>query len=154
MNSDNNFSKTGLLIFRIGSQLFGVELRHIFRVNELLPITRVPLAPEFLSGIVCFEGEVFPVFDGRLKLGFEKAELSSTSSLLFLKFEIDEKAVAAAMIVDEVLRVIDWNGEAELENSSKMQSTYLTGLTEYADETILLFDVSRVFGRNEFAEQI
>lgn len=149
MNLETNLSKTGLFIFRIGPQLFGVELSYVFRISELLPITRVPRAPEFLSGIACFEGEMFPVFDGRLKLGFEKAELSSTSALLFLKFEIDKKAVAVAVIVDEVIKVIGWTGRIEFDSDSKKSSGYSKGVIEYNDESVLLLDVLPVFGRGE-----
>lgn len=149
MNWENESEKTGLFVFRIGSRLLGVDLRYVFRISEMLPITSVPKSPDFFSGIVCFEGEVFPVFDGRLKLGFEVFGHSSTTTLLFLKFDIEDKAVSAGLIVDEVIQVIHWSGEIGLEPGNKVSSPFLTGMVQFNNEPVLLLDVPGIFASGE-----
>ena len=54
-----------LVSFLIGNEEFGVEILYVQEINRMLPITKVPNAPEFVEGVVNLRGRVIPVIDLR-----------------------------------------------------------------------------------------
>ena len=49
-----------LVSFLIGNEEFGVEILYVQEINRMLPITKVPNAPEFVEGVVNLRGRVIP----------------------------------------------------------------------------------------------
>ena len=58
-----------LCAFRVGEEEYVIDLRRIREILQPLPITPVPLAPEFLAGVMNLRGDVIPVVDVRKRLG-------------------------------------------------------------------------------------
>lgn len=58
------------LWFRIAGEDYVVPLKDVDEVVRLLPITFVPRVPPWIKGIVSLRGEMIPVVDLRVRLGF------------------------------------------------------------------------------------
>ena len=59
--------------FRLAGDHYGVELRRVQEVLRPLPVTRVPLAPPAIAGLVNLRGRIVTVVDPRILLGGEAA---------------------------------------------------------------------------------
>ena len=57
--------------FRIAGDPYGVELPRVQEVLRPLPVTRVPLAPPAIAGLVNLRGRIVTVVDPRIVLGGE-----------------------------------------------------------------------------------
>lgn len=55
--------------FELGSMLLGVEARRVQEVLRAHPITPVPLAPDFIRGLMNLRGQIVLVIDLALRLG-------------------------------------------------------------------------------------
>ena len=97
--------------FRLGSKLFAVNIGQITKILELTEITKVPNSPAYFKGIINLFGDVIPVFDGRLKFGFQETELTRESCILILVFEHDGQVVNTGIIVDSVHKVLIFEPE-------------------------------------------
>jgi purine-binding chemotaxis protein CheW len=59
-----------LATFHLSGHLFGVEVATVQEVVRHQPMTRVPLAPPALSGLINLRGQIIPAVDLRRRLGF------------------------------------------------------------------------------------
>lgn len=140
--------------FRIGGVLFAINVGNVSGIVEMMSITEVPNTPDYLKGIVNLEGEVLPVFDGRLKLGFDPVEYSQNSMILILIFELENQPVGAGVIVDSVEKVLKINYES-IEPANSVETGFnpvlIYGITEYNDESIIILDLEKVFSEVEIS---
>jgi purine-binding chemotaxis protein CheW len=65
-----------LLEFRVGSERYALEIRHVQDVHPLRDLTPLPCTPPFVLGIVNVRGRILPVLD--LKKFFELPEQGLT----------------------------------------------------------------------------
>lgn len=89
--------------FRIGEALFGLAAR---QVQEILPyqtITLVPLAPEYVKGLITLRGQIVTALDLRRRLGFEALEDDTTGTNLIVTS--DEGPLS--LFVDQIGTVVD-----------------------------------------------
>jgi purine-binding chemotaxis protein CheW len=63
-------SAAQLTTFSVADHLFGVEVTVVQEVIRYQPMTRVPLAPAALSGLINLRGQVITAVDLRRRLGF------------------------------------------------------------------------------------
>jgi purine-binding chemotaxis protein CheW len=63
-------SAAQLSTFSVGGHQFGVEVAAVQEVILHQPMTRVPLAPADLGGLINLRGQVIPAVDLRRRLGF------------------------------------------------------------------------------------
>jgi purine-binding chemotaxis protein CheW len=63
-------SAAQLSTFSVGDHQFGVEVAAVQEVILHQPMTRVPLAPADLGGLINLRGQVIPAVDLRRRLGF------------------------------------------------------------------------------------
>jgi purine-binding chemotaxis protein CheW len=59
-----------LTSFLVGDHLFGIEVATVQEVIRHQPMTRVPLAPAALSGLINLRGQIITAVDLRRRLGF------------------------------------------------------------------------------------
>lgn len=64
-----------LLEFRLGSERYALEMRHLRGVHLLGHLTPLPCTPPFLRGIVNLRGRMVPVLDLRRLLGLPEQGL-------------------------------------------------------------------------------
>lgn len=93
--------------FRVGEQEFGLN---VFQVERILRYERpaaLPKAPDFLEGVVTFEGTPVPVVDLRKRLSVT-AELADETRMMVLDIEGNRVGI----VVDQVLDVMRVDGGA------------------------------------------
>lgn len=93
-----------LVVFRLGNEMFGIEIGAVKEIITWQPITRIPEAPAFVEGIINLRGQLIPITDLRKRLGFKAAVSEKQSRILVI--EQDQQVVGLMVdAVSEVLRV-------------------------------------------------
>jgi len=141
--------------FRIGGVLFAINVGNVSGIVEMMSITEVPNTPDYLMGIINLEGEVLPVFDGRLKLGFEPVEYSQNSIILVLILELENQSVGAGVIVDSVEKVLKIESDA-IEPANSIETgfnpLFIYGISDLNDESIIILDLEKIFSEVEISK--
>jgi len=125
----------------------------ITKVEEILigymAITRVPLSPPFLKGVVNLRGRIIPVVNLRSKIGLQEKGADKETCILVVKVSIDDRPFVMGMIVDTVLEVIDFDHSMlALASSHGMQlnTEYITGMGALPDgNSVILIDLNEIF---------
>lgn len=136
-----------MIVFRIGDEHIGVDIKKVREVTEVQTPVPVPRAPAFLLGLVNIRGEVIPVISLKKRLGFSGEE---AGNLLLI---IEEKGRLAGVKVDELFgtkKVIDAriNRRAEL-LSTKKEKDFFYGVYEDDGKPILILDLGKVLSKED-----
>ena len=139
---------THYITFKLGDELFAIEVERVREVLDLTTITRVPTAPPYMRGVVNVRGSAVPVVDLRLKFGLPGTADTVNTRIIVLELELDGENTVVGGLADSVHDVI------ELEQSAvddppriamRWRTELIKGMGKRGDDFIILLDIVRVF---------
>ena len=142
------------LTFRIGDEIFALDVSQVREVLDIKSITKVPRAPEFMRGVINVRGNVVPVVDLRCKFGLEKTEHTVDTRIVVMELNIDGELTVLGALADAVNEVIELeSGQIEAPPSigSRWRTEFIKGIGKRDDEFIIILDIDRVFSSDELA---
>lgn len=89
--------------FYLGKLLFGVELKGVQEVLRSLEMTRVPLAPKVVSGLINLRGQIVTTIDLRRRLELEPR----SPDALAMNVVVRSDDGAVSLLVDEIGDVVE-----------------------------------------------
>ena len=93
-----------LLVFRVGTERFGVALAAVSEIIDSPVVRRLPDAAPSLLGVATVRGELVPLYDGRVVLEVESAsDVETTGAALLFTIEARRIALAIDDVFDPVL---------------------------------------------------
>ncbi|MDT0274480.1 chemotaxis protein CheW [Blastococcus goldschmidtiae] len=92
-----------LATFRLDGDLYGVEVEHVQEVLRSQQLTRVPLAPRAVAGLINLRGQVVTAIELRERLG-RPARPEGTDAVVIV-VRLDGEAVS--LLVDSIADVVD-----------------------------------------------
>ena len=143
------------LSFKLGEETFASNVGKVLNILEMMKITKVPKAPNYMKGVVNLRGIVLPVIDARLKFGMTPIELTTNTCILVLDVKVDEEEVKVGAIVDSVEEVLELN-EEDIQPppniGSKYKSDFIYGMAKSGEEFIMLLDMDKIFSTDEIID--
>ncbi|MFH1075368.1 MAG: chemotaxis protein CheW [Pseudomonadota bacterium] len=140
--------KDKFLTFQVGSEEFGIEIRHVTEIIGLQKITNVPDMPGFVRGVINLRGKVIPVMDVRSRFKMEMREYDERTCIVVVN--INDKAVG--LVVDQVREVADIP-ESQVEPPAQIgsgtASRYIQGMGKVGEDVKILLNVDRLLYANE-----
>src|SRR5579884_1099412 len=95
------------MTFKLGAEIFAINVAQVREVLELAPITKVPTAPRYMRGVVNVRGQATPVLDLRLKFGLSERPDTVHSRIIVMELELSGEATVLGGIADSVHEVIE-----------------------------------------------
>jgi purine-binding chemotaxis protein CheW len=146
--------ETGSYIsFVLGDEYFAINVTQVLNILQLVQITKVPTAPDYMKGVINLRGTVLPIIDIRMKFGMPPIEYKRDTVILVLNVEIDGETVNAGILVDAVKEVFEINVEEILPPpgiGSKYKSKFIDGIYKMGDDRfVMLLDIDKVFSTDE-----
>ncbi|MBA4410222.1 MAG: chemotaxis protein CheW [Bacteroidota bacterium] len=140
--------------FRIGNELFAVNIGHVTKILGMTDITKVPNSPRYFKGIINLFGDVLPVFDGRLKFGFPETENTRNTCILIFVFELDGQPVSSGIVVDSVEKVVIFEPE-QIKPAPQIgkgfNSEFIHGIATLNDEFVIILNLEKIFSEEEIS---
>ena len=78
----------------LGEEVLAVEVGIVREILDSIPITRLPIAPPFLSGVIDVRGATVPVIDLRVKLGLPPAPATQDTRILIVNLTHEGRDLA------------------------------------------------------------
>ena len=130
------------LIFTVGKELYGMEIRNITEIIGIQPITAVPEMPEYVKGLTNLRGKVIPVMDARLRFQKEQKEYDDRTCIIVV--ESNDQTIG--LIVDSVSEVLVLNDEdiSPTPEITKTGHKYIKGIGKSGGSVKLLLDCERL----------
>ena len=130
------------LIFSMGNELYGIEIRYITEIIVIQPITIVPEMPKYIKGITNLRGKIIPVMDARLR--FKKAVREYDDRTCIIVLETND--ISTGLIVDSVSEVIAIADEdiAPPPDINKSALKFIKGVGKADGNVKLLLDCQKI----------
>jgi len=137
--------------FYLDKLLFGAELKVVQEVIRSLEMTRVPLAPAVVSGLINLRGQIVTAVDLRRRLELEPAPPGQLAMNVVVRSEDG----AVSLLVDEigdVLEVDESTFELPPETLRGSVRGMILGVHKLKDRLMLVLDTEKACDMAEVAE--
>ena len=133
--------------FFVDDLFFGVEVEKVQEVLRYQPMTRVPLAPRVVRGLINLRGQIVTAMDLRSRLQLSE----SPADQLPMNVVIRDDADATSLLVDrigDVLEVDETAFERPPETLRGVARELVTGAYKLEDRLLLVLDTEKLIDVN------
>ncbi|MDH3325429.1 MAG: chemotaxis protein CheW [Gammaproteobacteria bacterium] len=146
------------LTFNVNGDVYGSEIDYIQEIIEYGAITRVPLTPKYLRGVINLRGNVVPVIDLAIRLGKEASQVTKRTCIIIVEMKsIDDEVVDIGFVVDEVDEVLDIaadNIAAPPQFGSDIRTDFILGMGKLSGKFVVLLQLEEVLSIAELADLV
>jgi purine-binding chemotaxis protein CheW len=137
-------NETQLVVFRLGTEEFGVDISQVREIIRVGDITRRPGSPRYVDGVINLRGQVTTVVNLRNRLGLDGKAMDGNARIMIL--EVDKNVVG--VIVDSVTEVKNLTA-SQIETlpdalSTTVSSKYIQGVGKLDERLLILVDLKQV----------
>ena len=142
------------LTFRLGEEIFGLDVGKVREILDMTTITKIPRTPEFLRGVINLRGNVVPVVDMRLKFGLPTVANTVDTCIVVTEVTLEGETTVLGALVDSVQEVFELEpGQIEPAPriGTRLRTEFIQGMGKRDGKFIMLLDVDKVFSCNELS---
>jgi purine-binding chemotaxis protein CheW len=146
---------TQYLSFKLGEEVFALDISKVREVLDFTTVTKVPRTPDFMRGVINLRGSVVPVVDLRLKFGMSKTEKTVNTCIIITEVTVDDETAVLGALADSVQEVMDLEPE-HIEPAPKigtrLKTEFIKGMGKRNERFIILLDIDKVFSAGDLAQ--
>lgn len=148
---DEDTQKDRYLTFRLGDEVYGIEIAYVIEIVGIQKITEVPDMPGFVKGVINLRGQVIPVMDVRLRFNMEPRDYDERTCVVVVKLE--ETSVGLVVdTVQEVREIPEENVSPPPKVATSSGGRYILGMGKVGDEVKILLDVNKLLFEEELQQ--
>ncbi|QNP49076.1 chemotaxis protein CheW [Diaphorobacter aerolatus] len=136
------------LTFRLGEELYGIDILSVQEIRSYEVPTRMAHAPEFIKGVIHLRGMIVPVVDLRLKLRCAQASYDAFTVIVVLRVGdmllgavVDAVADVVALPVDAIKAAPHFQGA--------MDTAYVRGIAQADGQMLIVVDIAALLSPAE-----
>ncbi|HED33321.1 MAG TPA: chemotaxis protein CheW [Gammaproteobacteria bacterium] len=142
------------LTFILNTDVYGINILNIKEIIDYGNVTRVPLMPEFIAGVINLRGSVVPVVDLALRFSMQTSEITKRSSIVILEIKCEDQKMEIGVTVDVVNEVLDILS-SEIESApmfgTKIRTDFISGMGKLDGELLVLLDIENILSLDEIS---
>ncbi|MCD4748934.1 MAG: chemotaxis protein CheW [Thermoanaerobaculales bacterium] len=134
--------------FSLATESYGIDVCRIYEFIAFKGFTRIPNAPEFISGVINLRGTIVPVIDLRLRLGVEARPVDGSTVIIIV--DVHEKTIGLVVdAVDEVITLPSSMIQPSEALSRSFRSDFIAGISQIDEKMIIIVDIERVLSASD-----
>ena len=138
-----------LVIFRLGTEYFGVDIDTVESIVKLQPVTIIPHTPDFMDGVTNLRGAILPVIDLHKRFGMNDESTKTKESRIIVVAVESHRVGLVVDAVSEVLHIPEDAIEPPPSMISSVDSSFITGIAKLDDRLVILLDMPQVLSFQE-----
>ncbi|HRP68242.1 MAG TPA: chemotaxis protein CheW [Turneriella sp.] len=135
------------LTFQIRGQVFGIDILHVKEIIEYGGVTKVPLVPTFIHGILNLRGSVVPIVDVGGRFGWDIITPSRLTCIVVTEVEHEGARLHIGLLVDAVNEVVSLTAE-NLESApqfgANVRADFIKNIGKIGSKFVLLLDIAKL----------
>ncbi len=143
------------LTFIVGKEKLGISIHDVKEIIEISNITRVPMTPDYIKGVINLRGNVVPVVDLSARLSRETSELTKRSCIVLVEVVTEESSQSIGMLVDqvnEILEIPEENIQPAPEFGAEVRVEFIQAMGRVDEDFIILLEINRVLSVAELSQ--
>ena len=142
------------LAFRLGEEVYAIDILRIREIVEYNAPTAVPMMPPSVRGVINLRGAVVPVIDLSVRFGHPATGVGKRTCIVIVETEHAGANHVFGLLVDGV------NAVTEIANDSiepaptfgtKVNTEFISGMARINGRFIIILDITRVLSIQEMA---
>lgn len=136
-----------LVAFRVSGQEFAFNIFQVERILRYEAPAPLPKAPEFLEGVIRYEGVAVPMVDLRKRLS-APAPLRDDTRIVILEWD----GAKIGIVVDAVTEVLQVGAEEVTPPPALVRglaAEYITGLVVRGERTVIVLNAGKLLSSQE-----
>ncbi|WP_459127707.1 chemotaxis protein CheW [Latilactobacillus curvatus] len=118
-----------MILFKMNQQHYLIAAETVEEVVDTVQITKVPLAPLWVKGLINLRGTVLTVISLAQLVGL--AESQTNRNIMIMKKDDERRG----LLIDEVIEVVDVDPD-DIQLSEDQAALYFTGVVDLGEQTI------------------
>lgn len=136
-----------IIVFTIGDECVGIDIRKVLEVTEVHEPVVVPRSADYVLGLVNVRGDVIPVLSLRKRLGMEGTEQSNVMLI------VEDDGRVAGLKVDTLLGTRKIK-EAKIKKTSEFlaaqeKKNFIYGVYEIDEKPILILNLAKALSKED-----
>jgi len=156
MSTAETAASTQYLTFKLGEEVFALDVAEVREILDFTTVTKVPRTPSFMRGVINLRGSVVPVMDLRLKFGMSATEQTVNSCIIVVEMTMDGDTVVIGALADAVQEVIDLEPE-QIEPAprigTKLNMDFILGMGKHNGAFMMILDLDKIFESSDLEMQ-
>ncbi len=135
------------LTFGVDGEEYAIGILQVREIIGHRTPTIVPMAPDYVTGVINLRGSVVPVVDLAMKFGLPGVTITKRSCIVIVDVEVGNEIAMTGILVEGVHAVIDLPPdaiEAAPSFGTGAAGQYLLGMGTLGDKFVPILDIDRV----------
>jgi purine-binding chemotaxis protein CheW len=150
-------SASQYLTFMVGSELFALPIALVREVIEFQGLTRIPLAPPAVPGVLNLRGAVVPVVDLAARFGRPAAAIGRRTCVVVVEMRVEDALQPVGVIVDSVSEALEVEA-SQLERrpafGAGLRPDFVAGMLNLEGRFVVVLDVAQVLSMSELEQLV
>ena len=142
--TDTETGSMKALTLRLQDELFAVEAGSVREILDLVPITEVPNASPFVSGLINVRGRVVPLADLRVMFGMDRPEPDQDTRIVVMEINIEGERILADKVHD-VTDIESVSIEEAPKVGMRWRPEFIKGIGKRNGGFIIIPNLGRIF---------
>lgn len=149
LEEDNQY-----LTFVVGDECFGLVILCVKEILEYGVVTKIPLVPNYIRGVINLRGSVLPVIDLAARLGRQRRDVTRKSCIIVVEVEHNHEFIDIGVVVDGVSEVLEVKGdniEPAPSFGANIRQDFISGMCNIKNRFVILLNIDKVLSVDELA---
>lgn len=145
---------TQYLTFDVGGEIYAIGILDVNEIIEVGNMTRVPMTPGFIRGVINLRGSVVPVVDLSCRLGRRPSELTKRSCIVLVEVTAHDLHQTIGMLVDEVNEILEIDREhiqPAPQFGNEVRTSFIQAMGRVNEAFIVLLEINEVLSVEELS---
>jgi purine-binding chemotaxis protein CheW len=142
------------LTFHVQGERFAIGILDVNEIIEVGAMTRVPMTPNFIQGVINLRGSVVPVVNLAARLGRQPSQISKRSCIVLVELDAGGDGQIAGMLVDEVNEILEippGQMQAAPDFGTDIRTDFIQRMGRVGEHFIVLLEIRSVLSVHELA---
>jgi purine-binding chemotaxis protein CheW len=146
--STGSAARRELIAFRIGEQVFCVDIMAVREIRGWTPATPLPRAPDYVRGVINLRGAVLPIVDLGARLGLQTTD--ATARHVIMVVHLGGRTVGLLVdAVSDIVTITDDVVQPTPDIASEQVKTFVRGLFALDGKMVSLIALDKVLPEPE-----
>lgn len=146
-----------VLSFAVAGETYAIPIDVVKEILEFGSVTRIPMTPPHVRGVLNLRGSVVPVIDLAVRLGRRRSALGKRTCIVVLAIQSEEDAMNVGVVVDAVNEVLDVAAD-DLEPAPSfghsVRPDFIAAMAKVRGKFVTILEPTNTFSIDELAELI
>lgn len=142
------------LTFRLHGELYAFGILNVKEILEYGHVTRVPMMPDFIQGVINLRGEVVPVINLARRFDRKAQAITKRTCVIIIEVENDGQHQDLGVMVDvvsEVLEIPASDMRTTPGFGARIRTDFIRSMGKLGEDFVIILDEHKVLSIDELA---